>query len=97
PQLLQPSRDVLVCLVLADVVDKEGADSSSVVGGGNGAVSLLAGGIPNLCLDRLGVDLNGSGSELDADCRLGVQVELIAGESTEKVGLSDAGVSNQDH
>lgn len=72
PQLLQPSRDVLVGLVLADVVDEEGTNSASVVGGCNGAVSLLTGGIPNLSLDRLGIDLDGSGGELDTDSRLGV-------------------------
>lgn len=71
-QLLQPPRDVLVGLVLADIVDEQGADSSPVVGGGDGAVPLLASGIPDLCLDGLGVDLDGSGGELDADGRLGV-------------------------
>lgn len=90
PQLLQPSRDVLVGLVLADVVDEEGTDSATVVGRRDGAISLLAGRIPDLRLDGLGVDLDRSRGELDTDCRLGVQVELISGESTEKVGLSDS-------
>lgn len=31
-QLLQPPRYVLVSLVLADVVDEQGADSATVVG-----------------------------------------------------------------
>lgn len=53
PQLLEPSCDVLVGLVLADVVNEESADSTSVVGGSDGAVSLLASGIPNLGLDCL--------------------------------------------
>lgn len=94
-KLLQPSRNVLVGLVLADVVDEEGADRAPVVGRGDGAVSLLTGGIPNLRLDGLGIDLDGSGGELDADSRLGVQVELISGESTQQVGFSDTRVSNQ--
>lgn len=72
PQLLQPSRDVFVGLVLADVVDEEGTDSASVVGRRNGAVSLLTSGIPNLSFDCLGIDLDGSGGELDTDSRLGV-------------------------
>ena len=46
PKLLKPSRDVLVSLVLADIVDEERTDSPSVVGRGDGAISLLTGSIP---------------------------------------------------
>lgn len=95
-QLLQPSGDVLVGLVLADVVNEEGTDGATVVGGCDGAVTLLAGSIPNLGLDRLGVDLDRTGGELDTDGGLGVEVELVAGESAQKVRLANAGVSDQD-
>lgn len=40
-QLLEPSRHVLVGLVLGNVVYQECADSTSVVGGGDGSVSFL--------------------------------------------------------
>ena len=96
-EFLQPPVDVVVGLVLADIVDKEGPDGTTVVGGGDGAITLLTGGIPDLRLDRLGVDLDGTGGEFDTDGRLGVQVELIASETTQQVGLSDARVSNQHH
>lgn len=66
-QLFKPSCDVLVCLMLADVVDKKRSDGSSIVGRGNGAVSLLTGSVPNLCLDSLGVNLDGSRSKLNTD------------------------------
>jgi len=69
-QLLQPPRHVLVRLVLADVVDKQGADCAAVVCRRDGAVSLLAGRIPDLGLDGLGINLNRAGRELDADGRL---------------------------
>lgn len=69
-QLLEPSCNVLVGLVLADVVNEQGADSTSIVSGGNGAVSFLTGGIPDLGLDRLGIDLDGSSGKLDTDSRL---------------------------
>ena len=95
-QLLQPPCDVLVRLVLADVVDKQRADSATVVGGCDGAVSLLAGGIPNLRLDGLRIDLDGPRGKLDADGRLGVKVKLVAGETTQKVGFTNARVSDQD-
>lgn len=58
PQFLQPTVDIVVSLVLADIVDEEGADSATVVSGGNGTVSLLTSGIPDLCLDGLRVNLD---------------------------------------
>lgn len=97
PQLLEPPGHVLVGLMLADVVDEQGPDGSAVVGRSDGAVALLACRVPDLSLDGFGVDLDGAGGELDADGRLGVEVELVAGESTKQVGLSDTRVSNQHH
>jgi len=97
PQLLQPPRHVLVRLVLADVIDEQGANSATVVGRGDGAIPFLTRSVPNLCLDGLGVDLDRPRGELDADCGLGIEVELVARESAEQVGLSDAGVTDQHH
>lgn len=71
-QLLQPPVDIIVGLVLADIVDQESTDSTAIVGRCNRAVPFLAGGIPNLSLDGLGVDLDRAGRELDTDCRLGL-------------------------
>lgn len=96
-ELLEPSRDVLVSLVLADIVNEEGTDGTTVVGGGDGAVAFLTSSIPDLRLDGLGVDLNGSRGELDTDGGLGVEVELVSGESAEKVGFTDTGVSDQNN
>jgi hypothetical protein len=47
------------------------------------AVSLLTGGIPNLRLDGLVVDLDAARCEFDADGGLAVEVEFVAGESRE--------------
>lgn len=88
-QLLQPPRDVLIGLVLANVVDEQRANGAAVVGRCDGAVALLAGCVPNLCLDRLGVHLDGACRELDANGRLGVEVELVAGEPAQQVGFTD--------
>ena len=96
-ELLQPPSDILVRLVLADIVNKERTNGAPVVGRCNGAVSLLASGIPNLRLDRLRVDLDGSCGKLDTDGGLGVEVEFVAGESAQEVGFTDAGVSDEDH
>ena len=97
PELLQPSSNILVCLVLADIVNEQRAHGTAVVGRGDGPVSLLAGGIPNLGLDGLCVNLDGSRGKLDTDGRLGVEVELVTGESTQQVRLSDTRVSDQHH
>jgi len=56
----------------------------------------LTGGVPNLGLDDLVVDVDAPGGELDADRGLGLEAELVAGESREEVGLADAGVANED-
>ena len=96
-ELLQPPGNVVVGLVLADVVDEQSADSTTVVSRCDGSISLLTSSIPDLSLDRLGVNLDRPGCELDAYCRLRVEVELIASESAQKVGLSDAGVTNKHH
>lgn len=96
-QLLQPPRDIFVGLMLADIVHEEGTDSATVVGRGDGPVALLTCGIPDLCLDGLGVDLDRSSRELHTDGRLVVQVELVAGETTQEVGFTNTGVSDQNH
>ena len=58
PELPEPPLHVLVCEVLSDVVDEESAHSPPVVGGGDGAVSLLPRRVPDLGLDGLPVNLN---------------------------------------
>lgn len=72
PQFLQPPVDIIVGLVLADIVYEKSPDRTTVVGRRNRAIPLLARSIPNLGLDRLGIDLDGTGRELNADSRLGV-------------------------
>ena len=96
PQLLQPPRHILVCLVLADIVDEQSSHCSSVVGRCDGSISLLSGSIPDLRLDRLRIYLDRSGCELYTDGRLRVEVELIAGETTQEIGFTNTGVSDQD-
>lgn len=97
PQLLQPPRDVLISLLLGDVIDEQRTHRASVVGRGDSTVTFLARGIPNLRLDRLVIDLDATRGKLDADGGLAVQVELVAGESREQVGFSNAGVSYEHH
>lgn len=94
-QLFQPPRDVVVRLMLANVVNKQRADCTSVVSRCDGPVALLTRGIPDLRLDSLGIDLNGSSRKLYTDSRLAIEIEFIAGKSAQKIGLADARVSDQ--
>ncbi len=96
PQLLQPTRHILIRAVLADVVDEQGPHSAAVVGAGDGAVALLARRVPDLGLDGFGVDLDAAGCEFDADGGFAVEVEFVAGEAGEEVGFADAAVADQD-
>ena len=96
-ELLQPPSDVLIGLVLGDIVNQKGSDCASVVSGSNSPVSLLSCGIPDLRLDCLCVNLDGSGRKLHTDGTLRVEVELVASESAQQVGLSDTRVSDKDH
>ncbi|RUP44308.1 hypothetical protein BC936DRAFT_149651 [Jimgerdemannia flammicorona] len=52
--------------------------------------------IPNLGLDSLVVDLDGTGRKFDTDGRFGLEVELITGEPREQVGFTDTRVSDKD-
>lgn len=93
PQLLQPSRHVLVRLVLRDIVDEQRTHGATIVGRGDGAVAFLTRCVPNLGLDGFAVDLDAAGCEFDADGGLAVEVEFVAGESREQVRFADAGVA----
>ena len=54
----------------------------------------MAGGVPNLGLDDLIVDVNASGGEFNADGGLGLEAELVSGEPGKQIGLTDAGVAD---
>ena len=57
PELPEPPLHVLVSEVFGDVIDEESPHSPPVVGGGDGAVSLLPRRVPDLGLDGLPVNL----------------------------------------
>jgi hypothetical protein len=53
--------------------------------------------VPDLRFDDFAIVLDAARRELDTDGGLGVEMELIAGESAEQVRLADAGVADDDH
>jgi hypothetical protein len=70
---------------------------TSRVDGSIGYRPFLACGVPDLCLDVAGVDVEGAGLELDSDGGLGVEVELVAGEAREQLRLAHSGVTDEHH
>jgi hypothetical protein len=53
--------------------------------------------VPDLRLDRLGIDGDGARGKLHADGRLRLEVKLVAREPREQIRLADARVADQDH
>ena len=96
-KFFQPSCDIIISLVFADIVDEQGANSAAIICRSNGPVPLLACCIPNLGLDRLGINLKGTGSELDTNRRLGIQVELISCKTAQQIGLSNTGITDKNN
>ena len=97
---------------LSDVVDKQGANSTTIVGRSNSTITLLAGSVPDLRFDRLAVNLNFKSvcetqstnphlnttrGELDANGRFALEVEFIARESRQQIALAHARVADQHH
>ena len=57
----------------------------------------LAGGVPNLGLDDLVVDMNTPGGELDANGGFGFEAELVLGETRQEVGFPLLNMPNLDY
>lgn len=76
--------------LVGDVVDEEDAHGAAVVGGGDGAEALLTGCVPDLELDALAVQLDGTDLEVDADGRDEGRRERVFAEAQQAAGLAYA-------
>jgi len=93
--LLEPGLDVVEAFHIGDVVDDDDTVGTTVVAAGDGTESLLTGGIPNLQLDGLSLELHGADFEVNAN---GGDVALsvgIVGETEQEAGLANTGVADQ--
>ena len=79
--LTSTNLNVVKGFLVGDVVDEHDAHGATVVGGGDGAESLLAGSVPNLQLDLLSVHFDGADFEVDSYRRYERGVEGVLGES----------------
>lgn len=93
-ELAEPTLHVLISLGLRDVVHQHRTHRTTVVRAGDGAVTLLASGVPDLRLDDAVVDGHRSRGKLHTDGALALHVELIAREPAQEVRLADAGVAS---
>lgn len=82
--------------LVGDVVYEKNAHSTTVVGGGDGSEALLAGGIPDLQLDALPIELNGPDLEVDSDGGDKGWGKRVFAEAQQTARLADAGVAYQE-
>lgn len=94
-ELIEPALDAIEGRPTTNVVNDKRTDSAAIVSGSDGPEALLAGGVPDLGLDLLAVDINDLGLELHSNGGLGVLVELVASEPPEQVRLPHRRVPNQ--
>jgi len=64
---MEPLLDIVEGFVVGNVVNDDDAVSTAVVRGSNCAETLLAGGVPNLELDGLAVELNGTDLKVNSN------------------------------
>ena len=84
-----PVTDVGKRLVICDVVNQKDAHGSTIVRGGDGAEALLAGRVPNLQLNALAIQFDGSDFEVNSNGGNKTRGERVIRESKQKAGLSD--------
>lgn len=100
----KPTPSIIKSLLLSDIIDKKGANSSSVitralsvnklrddiVRTSDSSVTLLTGSIPDLGLDCLIFNLKSSSGEFDTNCALALSLEVVLGEAKEEVRFTDS-------
>lgn len=79
--------------LVGHVVDEQDAHGAAVVGGGDGPEALLAGGVPDLELDALAIELDGADLEVDADGGDEGGGEGVLAEAQQAAGLAHARVA----
>ena len=79
------------------VVHQQCSDGTPVIRRRDTPITLLTGSVPDLRFYHFVVlDLDGFGREFHSNSRLGIFVELVLGETKDKVRLSDTRVAQQD-
>lgn len=88
-ELIKPARDALKGGAAADIINKQSTEGTAVVSGGDGSEAFLAGGVPDLRLHLLAVDVDALSLELHSDGGLGVEIELVASIARQQIGFAN--------
>lgn len=76
-EFVKPATDAIESSPATNIVDNESTDSAPVVSRGDGTEAFLAGGVPNLSFNLLGIDFQALRLELHPDGGFRVGVELV--------------------
>lgn len=95
--LVHPVLNGRETLSVSDVIGHNDTVSTLVIAAGDSLEALLACSVPNLQLDSLSVDLDGTDLEVYSDGGHEVVCEYIVCKSEQKRGLADTGVSDEEH
>merc|ERR1712093_124598 len=85
-----PGADVVEAALVGKVKDEEDAHGAAVVRGGDCPEALLAGRVPDLQLDLLAIELDGTYLEVDADSGDEGGRPCVVAEAEQEAGLADA-------
>lgn len=94
--LLQPLLDVVERVHVRHIVNDADTVSATVVRGSDGSETLLTGGVPNLQLHCLSIELDGPDFEVDTDGRYVTLRVCVVSKTQQKTRLSDTGVSDEE-
>lgn len=92
---MKPLLYIVERFCVCDIIDDDNTVSAAVVTAGDSAESLLTSCVPNLKLDRLSIQLNGSNLKVNAN---GADVWLsvgIIGETQQQARLANTRVANE--
>jgi hypothetical protein len=90
-----PVVDILETEFVTDIINQKDAHRATVIGGGDGSETFLSGGVPDLQLDSLAIQLNRLDLEINTDSGDERRCELIITESKQETTLADTRVANQ--
>lgn len=76
--------DIIKALLVTDIIDEQYTHGTSIIGSGDGLESFLASSIPNLQLDPLVIEINGSDLEINTNGGNKRRSELVFTESQKK-------------
>jgi hypothetical protein len=93
---LQPSADVIECIVICQIEDHESTGGSAIITASDGSEDLLSGGVPELELDSVFLSFDNFGHEFDPESGLSVGIENVLDVPQEKTGFANTGVAD-DH